>query len=445
MAAASTSAAPAPSVEQILIVCENEARTSIVAKVAVDLALPFVPFKMLFVEGRTICLGGDACFNESEPDAGKIAMTPCFIAVGDHDNILSIEQVKELAWLAKEAPGLTPLDRALKNPTFCESDFDAGDEKGPRKRAKELLVAARALRPGSQLQDVGGLFEEDYCNATFAPCLLVAPSQDRNGARITAEEATRLVLGVTDDLDDKHCHSFEFQYLDGMLPTMTWLPGCDDDLDVASVNAALLSPAADGAPGYSLFHRNALGLSCFSEKEAKETCKYLRDIDFVQIVKAALQRKRFELPQHSAAYTNHFCNETMYGKMNLLWVTGLVRLDAGMSAAAAIAATTVAVAELEEFDAWPDPEYVSVSDLAGARAVRNMMLYQGGESNPNEETWNTLLKAHVNGSDLVGAHMLMAEMRATGVKILAHLPPCPLAQPGCDSDECLCGLCLEFE
>ena len=42
-------------------------------------------------------------------------------------------------------------------------------------------------------------------------------------------------------------------------------------------------------------------------------------------VKAQLQEKRFELPQNESTEVEiNFCNETVYGKMNLLWVTGMV-------------------------------------------------------------------------------------------------------------------------
>ena len=37
--------------------------------------------------------------------------------------------------------------------------------------------------------------------------------------------------------------------------------------------------------------------------------------------------QRFELPQQSAAVSAHFCNESVYGNLNVLCVTGVVRLD----------------------------------------------------------------------------------------------------------------------
>ena len=48
---------------------------------------------------------------------------------------------------------------------------------------------------------------------------------------------------------------------------------------------------------------------------------------FLDAVKRSLQTKRFELPQQSAAVSAHFCNESVYGNLNVLCVTGVVRLD----------------------------------------------------------------------------------------------------------------------
>ena len=47
----------------------------------------------------------------------------------------------------------------------------------------------------------------------------------------------------------------------------------------------------------------------------------------IDAVKRSLQTKRFELPQQSAAVSAHFCNESVYGNLNVLCVTGVVRLD----------------------------------------------------------------------------------------------------------------------
>lgn len=79
--------------------------------------------------------------------------------------------------------------------------------------------------------------------------------------------------------------------------------------------------------GKSLFHLDASGATAFSAPEAARASEYLASSRFLDAVKRSLQTKRFELPQQSAAVSAHFCNESVYGNLNVLCVTGVVRLD----------------------------------------------------------------------------------------------------------------------
>ena len=95
-------------------------------------------------------------------------------------------------------------------------------------------------------------------------------------------------------------------------------------------NKLVFLPGAGGADdddGESLFRLDASGATCFSGPEAARASEFLVSVNFVDTVKRSLQRKRFELPQQSAAVRAHFCNETVYGNLNVLSVTGVVRLD----------------------------------------------------------------------------------------------------------------------
>ena len=83
----------------------------------------------------------------------------------------------------------------------------------------------------------------------------------------------------------------------------------------------------DDDDGKSLFHLDASGATAFSAPEAARASEYLASSRFLDAVKRSLQTKRFELPQQSAAVSAHFCNESVYGNLNVLCVTGVVRLD----------------------------------------------------------------------------------------------------------------------
>jgi hypothetical protein len=55
----------------------------------------------------------------------------------------------------------------------------------------------------------------------------------------------------------------------------------------------------------------------------------LRDIRFVDKVKWAITGVAFELPQESKSMSTTFCNEMVYGHVNVLMVAGVVRLAWG--------------------------------------------------------------------------------------------------------------------
>ena len=88
----------------------------------------------------------------------------------------------------------------------------------------------------------------------------------------------------------------------------------------------------DGTPladddGESLFHLDFAEETTFSGPEAKRASEHLASSGFIEAVKNSLAGRRFELPQQSAAVSASFCNESVYGNLNVLCVTGVVRLD----------------------------------------------------------------------------------------------------------------------
>ena len=100
-----------------------------------------------------------------------------------------------------------------------------------------------------------------------------------------------------------------------------------------------------------LFHRDAHGRTCFTAEEAQQATERVLALELDERVKACLQRKAFVLPQHAHSFNSHFCNESVYGTMNLLSVSGLVRLEAAPVAAPTQLAPV--------FDAWPPPEVLN--------------------------------------------------------------------------------------
>eukprot|EP00121_Abeoforma_whisleri_P015269 Awhi_evm2s14072 len=77
----------------------------------------------------------------------------------------------------------------------------------------------------------------------------------------------------------------------------------------------------------ALYHLDQNNRISFSEEEAKKASDFLISKDLENRVKASLQKQRFNLPQEKEKINLHFCNEAVYGKLNLLWVCGLIRLE----------------------------------------------------------------------------------------------------------------------
>ena len=109
----------------------------------------------------------------------------------------------------------------------------------------------------------------------------------------------------------------------------------------------------------SLFHRNGKGEVVFSNEEAERASNFIASFRLEERVKASLQHKRFVFPQKTEQVDTHFCNKNVYGKLNILWVCGVLRMTADASdRKRALHAT----ATNQVFDAWPLEEALARTD-----------------------------------------------------------------------------------
>ena len=77
-----------------VICCESAARTEVVASLAKELGLPYVRFKVVFVEG-TLGIGGDAAYGPRGPST-TVPLLPAWIELGDKSNLYWTESVANL-------------------------------------------------------------------------------------------------------------------------------------------------------------------------------------------------------------------------------------------------------------------------------------------------------------------------------------------------------------
>ncbi len=287
-----------------LIVCESEARMHAVANVAAALGENhYVPFKMLFVEGvlEAMC--------EADISVVDVPMMPAACLLGDHNNIFCLRKI---------------VSKSSVEPASF-SDIHTKCNMFKRIPAPDLESALSAVSPGDEIN----LLRK--CNVKRA----VERDLKDNGYGLGLRLGLQSSSDVKSAILDAVLH--ETYGMVGMKSKTVYLPG-------------LLNPTDEVDDNISLFHRNEVGEVVFSEKEAARASDFIASSGIEERVKAALQKKRFVLPQEVEGVDAHFCNEMVYGKVNILWVCGLIRMEATSSESEGEAAKA---ATCQNFDVWP--------------------------------------------------------------------------------------------
>ena len=392
-AAEATCAQAAEPFDAEVIVCESEERSRVVLEVARKLQLPYVPFKTLFVEGVTqFVIEGDPCTPR------KIPVMAAWVSLGDYDNIFSYRKfaskTSDVVPLSLQTQldehdvfkpgafgsggvGMRPQEPQPAKSKFMREQFINGahNEYSGLMPYHEIVALVERRWVAASPEDKAP-YEASYAQefAEYAPKLAewqakMAAIQLENekacvegnvGKEVNLEEfgvddyetlqagccmGLRFCLPQTDTLKEAQGYLFEAHHTPSQVKV---LPGGDD------YGAAPAATEGDEAAS-ALFHLDSSGKACFSAAEAKAASAHIATIQLDERVKACLQRKKFVLPQQSRNISEHFCNEAVYGKLNVLCVSGVVRLDA----------TEAHDAEaLPTFDAWPlAGRKVSIEDV----------------------------------------------------------------------------------
>lgn len=133
-----------------------------------------------------------------------------------------------------------------------------------------------------------------------------------------------------------------------------------------------------------LFHLDRNGKACFTRKEAKVTSDYIAEMNLDERVRACLQKKAFELPQVSEKVSMVYCNDERYGKMNVLWVCGVLRLEKNSKSTAG----SEEGAEDVDFNAWPAEEANEKMNHSKRLALKYSQIYNlTGGYHPVNNWW----------------------------------------------------------
>jgi hypothetical protein len=237
-----------------------------------------------------------------------------------------------------------------------------------RKNCSTRGVCPRSLQWIHENADVFKTYPEDILSTVFSG---VSPEDEVDffGRDIEDFEAMLKYQQKLDELDYeiKEVHE-ENGYGFGL---KVGLKSSDGDAKTAVIESSLHKPhgmlkhgaghktvylpgiAGEGQvdDGISLFHRNENGETCFTAKEAERASDFIASYGLEERVKAYLQKKRFVLPQKSEKVAEKFY---IYGTINILWVCGVVRMDATI-----IDSENDGKISRVKFDAWPSAEQSS--------------------------------------------------------------------------------------
>ena len=392
-----------------LIICETEARMRAVANVTAALDEPYVPFKMLFVEGFT-----EADYEHGDKQINDIPMMAAACLLGDHNNIMFLRKIcskgdvldTSMEYIHTEAnvfintptpvleaelSGVSPggkvdlfSTKRFEYDPFCDIDWSklAPDvDQDCIKENYEECGYGFNLKVGLQhsSQDVKSAVIESClhqademgfsCTTIYLPGLDVDESTFDRQAALDESRSLRvkeLKLRLTEHgVVDWSMMIEKEEMVQALADAMEKRFMKCKRKGLGNMNEWNGTETEDSSS--SLFHRNSKGEVVFTEREAELASDFIASADIEGRVKASLQKKRFVLPQQTHKAHAFFCNESVYGNLNILGVSGLIRMDKDKKSNG----SSKKGFEVK-FDAWPSKEAKATSDNNKARIERFM-------------------------------------------------------------------------
>jgi hypothetical protein len=281
-----------------LIICETEARMRAVANAAAVLGEnSYVPFRLLFVEG---VMQADC---EGDLSVVDVPMMAIACLLGDYDSVFCLRNICH-----KES--VEPM-------SFFEIHTESNlFQKYPPSIIKNILAD---IQPGSEVDffDRNADWEgtgRDQCDVQNELKVNGYGLGLKVGLKASNEDIkSAIVSSCVHEPYDMLSENTKTVYLPGI--------GKNDDMNTLKGDA-------------TFFHRNEEGKVALTSEEADNASNFIASFGLEERVKSALQKKRFVLPQQADQVDQHFCNEQVYGTINILWVCGVIRMEADYSAEA---------------------------------------------------------------------------------------------------------------
>jgi len=330
-----------PSMDTDVIVCESEARADAVAAAANDMGEPFVKFKMMFVEGVMETSGDGPGYGKVE-----IPMTAACICAGDYGNIFSIRHVAKYdepeamdmrSLLMQEVDAFDWQDNdgdeyyELQHQLCLGLQAGLGNDSDCSNVAKFVFFGELGHPPLDELVRLPGCGAIAIVVGTHVEANIDGSGEFCAARVVRANADGTFCVRCDDDSDEEQeVHANDVRvHRDGPGVQVAASPALDDPrpppvspADDADESLLLRNTLNDDYDKAALFHLDKHGKSCFTAAEARKASTHLAAMQLDSKVKEALNQQRFELPQQTEKVHNFFCNETVYGKLNVLWVSG---------------------------------------------------------------------------------------------------------------------------
>ena len=313
-------------VDKDIIVCESAERTAVVAKLARCLGLPYVPFRMVLVEGSFAFVSGDFAGDNTgdvNDDVRPIPMTTVWATIGEHEHILVMRDINATKLKSYHhgysEPSIRELYHIMQN--AMEEADDAVKATHEKYASGDFIINGGRCTAAHHrvVYHHGGpkTWERHrYPDDTYAPLGMLTLVEHVDKWRSSNGNISNIFNGQRGGqwMDDKF-----------LLPDQcVYLP---DDQSSHSLGDDASNLTEDGT---WLFHRDSSGKTCFTKAEARAASEHICvKLDLEAQVLESLNSVKFQLAQQSIAKEDsaYFCNESVYGELNILEVTGVLRLQ----------------------------------------------------------------------------------------------------------------------
>lgn len=287
-----------------LILNETQEQTQFITQLVKDNQLPYVPFKLVLVEG-TMAYGGEA--SDTEPEIYK--MTPVWLSFGELNNVVFCKSLGNLK------SNTQSLAEVMSNIDFLyPKSFKSFEES-----EKSYISVGKNNLNGEdedEEDDETDDNEEDAENSIK----MENPIYSDDTKIYNLEYDDREMYKIT-------CVRFDLKYC---MPNITNSKIIDITLDTKheTVSNTYYYPRENDVhrsnKWYSVNKENKMFLI---GKQCEHVIDVLKNKDFENLVRSRINEIQFNFPQEKSIVHEDFCNESIYANCNLIFITGFLRVE----------------------------------------------------------------------------------------------------------------------